>query len=71
MPTTVRLLLPGNRSLEMPGVTTTKYAAKRIAEYLGHDTGMPWWLVYRGRVCDPDALVADLDGEMVLILPGR
>lgn len=57
--------------VEMPAVTTVAYAAKRVAEALGWDPHQSWLLAHRGQLLDPDALVADLDGEMVLLIGRR
>ena len=50
-------------SLEMPGMTTALYAAKRFADALGLDSDMHWILI-RGLAPVPDdELASELVGE--------
>lgn len=55
--------------VDMPDVTTVKYAAKRCASVLGLDEDMPFLLVdyYSGNRLDDDMIVADLDNVNVLL----
>jgi hypothetical protein len=53
---------------EMPGVTTAKYAAKRIASYWGWEEDR-WWLLAnsRGEVMADDRLVSEFEETTVRI----
>lgn len=56
---------------DMPGVTTAKYAAKRIADELGFDPDVPWvlgiWSRGQLEVIPDDRLVCDLEKKTVRI----
>ena len=55
--------------IEMPAVTTGKYAAKRAAEELGLDPDIDWRLIRikNNKFVDPDESVAALNGERVYV----
>ena len=69
--TTVTLRDDHGNEYEMPGVTTAKYAAKRIADELGYDPDVPWTLAYwkkgHPEVIPDDRLVCDLENTTIRI----
>lgn len=58
--------------VEMQGATTGGYAALRVAEAMGHDPEVGGWNLACWKnghlvTIDPDAPVADLDGQTVYL----
>ena len=52
--------------VEMSGVTSITYAAKRVAEAIGQDPDFPWRLRSHGAALIPEGdLAMDYDGSLV------
>lgn len=63
----------GHVSVTMPGVTTAKYAADRVAEALGYDVETRAFSLEEPGVgpLDPDSIMADHDGKRMRLYGAR
>ena len=70
---TLRAMCPNCQKVhiaEMPGVTSAKYGAKRLAEAIGLEPSWPWSLASATthRLIDDDTLVSEIHGEVLLVM---